>query len=167
MVSDEAAPSPAMKITGQINKYVLISGTVAVLMSTSVVALDDRRHAPDAMEPGCLHQQPHKLHQVPAQFPQSNPDFSILPPSVYPQQIPPVLQPQPFPNQERLRQERQEQEEAWRRSEELAWRARQEQARRQQQREEQGRLGQGRNDWRNGSAADGGKPEPKPSVPVF
>lgn len=135
-----------MKIAGQIDtyvrKYVHIAGTIAVLMPAPAMALGDDGHAPDAMEAGFRHQlqhEPHAPHQVPVQLTPSKPDFSILPPSASPQQVPPLQQPRPFPDQERLRQERLEQEQAWRRWEEMASRERQEQARRQQQREEQNR----------------------------
>jgi hypothetical protein len=136
-----------MKIVEQIDnyvrkyvrKYVHIAGTIAVLMSAPAMALGDDRHAPGAMGAGFRHQPQHAPHQVPVQLTPSKPDFSILPPSAYPQQVPPLQQPRPFPDQERLRQERLEQEQAWRRWEEMASRERQEQARRQQQREEQNR----------------------------
>ena len=132
--------SSVMKIAGQIDKYAHkyehIAGTIALLMSASVAALGDDRHAADVMGAGVRHQLP---YQVPVQLTPSRPDFSILPPPTHPQQVPPVQQPQIFPSQERLRQERLEQEDAWRRSEEMAWRERQEQARRQQQREDQNR----------------------------
>lgn len=135
--------SSVMKIAGQVDKYMRIAGTIAVtiavLMPASVAALGDDRHALGAMGAGFHHQLPHKPHQVPVQILQQKPDFSILPSPTHPQQVPPVQQPQLFPSQERLRQERLEQEDAWRRSEEMAWRERQEQARRQQQREEQNR----------------------------